>query len=378
MLNKIALKNAVKHKWSSIVILSVFAVSSFVIYWAFGFSNTFTETISESAMKINGHLSYQTDYISKEKSEEIFKMEGIEKVVLERRVGVASVSKKESGMLMICEMSDKYRETVGKIKLDFGEMPEKTDEILISNEYDDTKLRPGDYIYVTAFTPDKVVNAAKYKVSGVGKIGPYSMISKESMNILVNSDSYFNTSIIYLSGKINEETVKNKEKEIKTILEKNGIKIEESRNYFKTMRENEAILLSFKALKIILLAVMFPLTGAILGALLWIHSFKRRKELWTYSAMGFKDSQIIKLLLTEYLCITLIGTLIGITGGAVSSVISERVNGMLSFTYIMNMLIKAKIGAGDIVFIVMFMLLNIIFWLRFPVNKIVKDKPFSY
>lgn len=378
MINKIAIGNVIKHKWSSMVILAVFAVSAFVIYWAFGFSNTFTTTMSEEALKSNGHLAYQIDYINKETGNELFKIDGVSEIVLERRVGVAFTSKKESGMLIIGEITSKYKDTMKNIKLDKGRLPENDDEIVISNQYDETKLELGDSIYVTAFTPDKVVNAVKFKIVGVGKIGAYSMIQPTAMNTMINTNEYFNTAVIYLSGEINEKAVEAADLKIKQNIKKKSIKIEESRNYFRTMRENEAIMISFEAMKIILLTVMFPLTGAILGALIWIHSYKRRKELWTYVAMGYKDRQIMKIVRLEYMIIAFGGTLAGIGAGALSSLISQNVNGTLSFTYIMNMLMVAKIGILDIVFIVLFMAGNTVFWMRFPINRIIKAKPFSF
>lgn len=378
MLNKISFGNVIKHRWSSLIILTLFAVSSFVIYWAFGFTNRFTSTISDSALKNNGHLAYQIDFISKEASNSMFNMKGISEIVLERRIGAASTSKKESGMLMIGELTPKYKESLKNVKMDFGRLPQTEDEIALTSQYDETKLSVGDSIYVTTFTPEKIVNTMKYKVVGIGKIGDYSMITPSSMDTLVNSNNFFNTAVFYASGKLSENSVDSLDEQIRAVLLKNKIKIEESSNYYKSMRENEALLLTFKAMKIVLLTVMFPLTGAVLGALVWIHSFKRRKELWTYHSMGFKDRQIIKIVRNEYLLIALFGTVAGICAGAVSSMISEKVNGMLSFTYIMNMEMVAKIGFQDILFIFLFMALNTIFWMRFPVNKIIKSKPFSY
>ena len=61
---KLAFRNALKHKGSSLVLTIIISLVVFALFWIFGFSNTFTSTTSERELFYNGHLSYQTDFIS--------------------------------------------------------------------------------------------------------------------------------------------------------------------------------------------------------------------------------------------------------------------------------------------------------------------------
>ena len=83
--------------------------------------------------------------------------------------------------------------------------------------------------------------------------------------------------------------------------------MDHSTNYISRMKESEILSATFSALKIIVLIILFPLVGAVLGELGRVYSYKRRGELWTYSTMGFKDRQIYKIATLEYLIITFAG-----------------------------------------------------------------------
>lgn len=381
MITRLAFRNVIKHKWSSLVLAMVFALTTFMVFWIFGFSNNYINDVSENEKYANGDIAIFTEnYITKEKASEIVKSSEVKSAVFERRVSALAASRKYSGMLMIDEISDRNIDKLKKVKLDKGRMPEKDDEIVISTEFDEITLDIGDTIYVNTFTPDKVANSVKYKIVGYGKIGEGSgsFITKNAMNILLNSTNYVNTLVVYGKDKATTDEIEKLEKTLREKVESSGIKVEKTTNFARRMKENEAIMMLFKATKILMMIVMFPMIGAVLGALVWIHAFKRRKEIWTYVSLGFKDGAVFRLYITEYMITASAGFAAGIAGGYISSMLSEAGNKMINFTYIMNIVLAAKIGIVDILIIGAFIFGSLILWVRAPIGKIVKEKPFSY
>ena len=259
-----------------------------------------------------------------------------------------------------------------------GRFPEANDEIALSIEHRDSKLTVGDSIFITTFTHDKIVNTIKFKIVGRGRIGEFGLITESAMDILVNSKNYFNSIIVYVRGDVTTDTLTPLDLSIKKAFSESSVKVDHSTNYISRMKESEILSATFSALKIIVLIILFPLVGSVLGAIVWVHSYKRRGELWTYYSMGFKDRQIYKIATLEYLIITFAGFICGIFFGFATSYISEAVNGMLVFSYVIEMLLVARIYPGDLLVIFAFVVLNVVFWIHVPVGKIIKSKPFSY
>ncbi len=378
---KLALRNALKHIWSSLVLMAIAALAVFALFWIFGFSNTFTATVAERELFHNGHLSYQTDYISADMMNDIIvkrNPEAVEKAVGQRRIIAISASKKESGLISITDINRRNADEYKKYRLDSGRFPEADDEIALSIEHKDSKLSVGDSIFITTFTFNKIVNTIKYKIVGKGRMGEFGLITESSMDMLVNSKNHYNSIIVYVRGEITADMLASLDSSIKKAFAESSVKVDHSTNYISRMKESEILSATFRALKIIVLIILFPLVGAVLGAIVWVHSYKRRGELWTYSSMGFKDRQIYKIATLEYLIISFAGFIFGIFFGFATSYISEAVNGMLVFSYVIEMLLVARICAGDLLFIFAFVVLNVVFWIRVPVGKIIKAKPFSY
>lgn len=381
IITKLAFRNVLKHRWSSLVLATVFALITFMVFWIFGFSNNYISDVAENERYSNGDIAIFTEeYITKERAALLLKGADIKSALFERRVSALAASKKYSGMLMIDEISEKNIERLKKVKLEKGRLPEKEDEILISTEFDAITFNLGDTLYINTFTPDKVANSVRYRVVGYGKIGEGSgsFITQRAMNTLLNSENHVNSLIIYGKDNSSTEDIEKLEKILTSKVEAGGIKVEKTTNFFRRMKENEAIMMLFNATKILMLLVMFPMIGAVLGALVWIHSFKRRKEIWTYVSLGFKDKTLFRLYITEYLLTASAGFAAGIAGGCLSSMVSEAGNKMINFTYIMNIVLAAKIGAADITIMALFIFGSLILWVRAPIGKIVKEKPFSY
>ena len=166
---KLALRNVLKHKWSSAVMLFIVTVSVFAMFWIFGFSNTFSSTVEEKELFENGHLSYQTSFMSSETMDKIIIRKYpdiVSEIVGQRKIMCISASEKESGPISVTDLNSRNNGEYAKYKLESGRMPERDDEILISIEHSNSKLQVGDTIYITTFTYDKIVNTMKYKVVG--------------------------------------------------------------------------------------------------------------------------------------------------------------------------------------------------------------------
>jgi ABC-type lipoprotein release transport system permease subunit len=372
-----SLRNVIRHKWSSLVLGAIIAVSVFAMYWAFGLANTFLSTVTEDELKTNGHLSYEIGFISADEMRKIESIEGIKIIVGERQVRAITNSRKKNGIVLITDMNERNTDNYKKYNIE-GRLPEKSDEIAMSSEFDQDTFDVGDSVFVTTLTPDKLVNTMKYRVVGKGKLGDSSVVTGESMKLLLGSDNYVNRIIVYADPGILESALGVLDGRLRGYFSEQKIIVDDATNYFVRMRESEVIIMTFHALKIILLGVMFPLCGASLGALVWIHAFKRRGELWTCSAIGFSDSRIVRMMISEYMIIACGGVLGGLAIGWLTSAISETVNGMLVFSYVLDMVLRAKIVPIDIVFILGFILANVVFWVQFPIRRILKHRPFSY
>ncbi len=377
---KIALRNAIKHRGSSLVLAVIIATAVFALYWIFGFSNTYTSSATERELFNNGHLSYETDFVSDGLLKNIAgkNQEIIEKIEGMRRIMAISASVKESGPMPVTDINARNEKVYKKYRLDCGRLPESEDEIVLSIEHKDSRLNIGESIFITTFTHDKIVNTMKYRVAGKGHIGGCSIITQTSMDKLVNSDKFFNNIIVYIKGEQNSSRLDSLDASIRKSLTDASIKIDSSTNYLTQMKEIEILNTVFRALKIIVFIILFPLLGAVLGAIVWVHSYKRRGELWTYSSIGFRDRQIYAIAAIEYLIVSFAGFLCGMLLGLVTSVISEAASGMLTFSYIIETMLVAKIYMQDFLIIFAFVTVNVVFWIRMPVGKIIKAKPFSY
>ncbi|HQQ23403.1 MAG TPA: hypothetical protein PLH15_06150 [Spirochaetota bacterium] len=378
---KLALRNVFKHKWSSAVMLIIVTVAVFAMFWIFGFSNTFSSTVEEKELFENGHLSYQTAFMSSEMIDEMIIRkypDTVSEVVGQRKLMCISASEKESGPISVADLNPRNKGEYAKYKLESGRMPESDNEILISIEHSNSKLQVGDSIYITTFTYDKIVNTMKYKVVGRGRIGEHCIITESSMTTLVNSREHFNKIILYIKGEVTSEKLSLLNTSIKSDFAATGIKIDHSTNFIDRMKESEILNMIFYVLKIIVMIILFPLIGSVLGAIVWVHSYRRRGEIWTCSSLGFSDRSVRMNAVAEYAIIAALGIFAGISLGFMSSMISEKMNGMIIFSYVMEMLLVAEIKFWDIIIISIFIMANMIFWIRIPVNRILKSKPFSY
>jgi hypothetical protein len=370
------MRNVIRHKWSSLVLCVIIAVSVFVMYWAFGLANTFLSTVTDDELKINGHLSYETGFVKSSDLDGMRSVSGVVNVIGERQVRAFVNSRKKNGIILVTDINERNAGEYAKYRFE-GQYPQKSDEMTITTEFEEESFDVGDTAYVTTLTPDKVVNTVKYRIVGKGKIGENSVIGSDAMKYLLNSDEYVNRIIVYADMNIGKTDLIELDKRMREYFTAHGIVVDESTNYFDRIEESDVIIRTFNALKIILLFIMFPLCGASLGALVWIHAYKRRGELWTASAIGYADSSITIKMIAEYLIISTAGIVAGSLLAFASSEISAAVNGMLVFQYVIDMMLYAKVTALDITWISLFIFGNIVFWVQFPIRRILGTRPFS-
>ena len=87
------------------------------------------------------------------------------------------------------------------------------------------------------------------------------------------------------------------------------------------------------ALKILMMIILFPLVGAVVAAIVWVHTHKRRKEIWTYLCLGWKDRKVISIITYELVFDALSGIALGLFLGYLSKIVVEKSNIWLEFGY---------------------------------------------
>lgn len=383
---KIAAQNVLKHKLSSAVLITIFAVAAFVLYWSFGFCNFVITVIDGFSRDSYGDIAFLTDYADAGKMKELLRFPEIEKVVCEREIAVLFDNPQASTMSVLVELTDENRQRLYRyIRPVAGRLPEKPDELLITDFKQKGVYTIGDRLFATVTTPDKVINALEYTVVGIAKttgfkaVGYGFMVTRESMNKLINSGSQAN--LVYLFLKKEFQTAAQTEalrgRAGRSLLA-GGIDIKES---WTTLERNEKMSLfslAVKGVRLVMLCIMFSLVGAVIAAAVWIYSFKRRKEIWTYVSLGMKDRAITLTFTIEYWLIAAIGTVIGGSTGYASSCLADAANIWLTFSYTVTTPLRAQFGPADAAVVALFVVATVFLWIQAPLRTIIRAVPFSY
>ncbi len=383
---KIAAQNVLKHKLSSAVLISIFAVTAFVLYWSFGFCNFVITVIDDFSRDSYGDIAFLTDYADAGKMKGLLRFPEIEKVVAEREIAVLFDNPQASTMSVLVELTDENRHRLYRyIRPVAGRLPEKPDELLITDFKQKGVYKIGDRLFATVTTPDKVINALEFTVVGIAKttafkaVGYGFMVTRESMNRLINSGSQAN--LVYLFLKKEFQTAPHTEalrSRARQSLSAGGIEVKES---WTTLERNEKMSifsLTVKGVRLIMLCIMFSLVGAVIAAAVWIYSFKRRREIWTYVSLGMKDRAITLTFTLEYWLIAAIGTVIGGSTGYASSRLADAANVWLTFSYTVTTPLRAQFGPADAIVVALFVSATVFLWIQAPLRKIIRAVPFSY
>ena len=76
------------------------------------------------------------------------------------------------------------------------------------------------------------------------------------------------------------------------------------------------------------------------------------------------------------LCV--VGSLLGIGLGALSSSLASSSGIWLEFSYFFVSPLVAELSAPDIIFILAFMLASVSVWIYLPLIRLIRQRPFSY
>ncbi len=383
---KMAFHNVLLHRVSSLVLLTVFAVSSFVLFWSFGYGNNIAQLVQDLNRDSYGDIAFLTEYFEMDRLELLKQLPGVEKVVFERELKVMLDNPDKSSLVTLLEITGENRDRLARyIRPVEGRLPEKEDELVVTDFIQKGLYQVGDTVYATTSTPDKVLNALQYRVVGISKstafkaIGYGYLISEKSMDMLVNSDKHANLVYLFLhEGARSEESIKRMFEQVEKILKDRQVTINDSWTILEREEQLSVFSLVFGGMKPLMLIIIFPLIGAVIAAIVWIYSFKRRREIWTYVSLGMKDKQVILILAMEYWIIAILGLATGLAAGAMSGEASEAANLWLQFSYTFSSPVGTIFGLADMAVIVGFTLFSVLLWMWIPVRKIIRSVPFSY
>ncbi|MBF0363312.1 MAG: ABC transporter permease [Oligoflexia bacterium] len=400
---KLAYRNAIRHKMSSIVFILVFCISALVIYWCFGFCNYILDNLNVMVRNSYGDVAFTFDFANKSKFADLKNRfpELINKVVLEREIKVMVDGQDKSIITTIIEMTDDNRERLAPhVRPQSGRLPlqQNSDEMAITN-FNKADYSLNDEVYLTTTTSAKIINTIKYKIVGIIRgtaikaMGFGYVINQKDMDVLVNSRDDYNLLYIFLNSPVNssmnysmnsyinprsDDEMMKIQNEIKGYLKEQGINVKLSWNINQTVKNLQIFLEVFKRIKVLLLIFIFPLLGAVIAAIVWMYSFKRRKEIWTYHSLGLKRLQIIMSMGGEYLLIAFIGTILGLLLGEFSAVLADKNNAWLTFSYTVTTAVRFKFGFWDWIISLSFMELMVLIWIEKPITRILKARPFSF
>jgi len=356
------------------------------LYWSFGYANLISSILNDSFYDSYGDMVFFTDYFEKDKIQTLIQDPSIERVVLDREIQGILENPEKSDLVILSELTpDNQNRLKRYIRPVVGTLPKNTEDIVVSEFLKEGQYQLGETVTMQISTPDKVINAKKFKVCGITKssgwkgLGSAFLITEESMTELLASNRHANVISVFLKNK-NETREAKKEiyQGIKKTLEENKLEIKDSWMTYEQMDKLASFSGLFASVKSLVMILFFPLIGAVSAAIVWMYAFRRRKELWTYSALGMTHGSITVLMAFEYWILTLTGIITGLGIGSFTSYLAEKANIWFRFSYTFVSPLLTEIHTGDIVLIVMFLLLCVTFWIIPPLKRIVKAPPFSY
>ena len=384
---KMAWRNVLLHRTSTLVLAIVFTVSTFVLFWSFGFGNNIARLVRDINRDSYGDIAFITDYFEKsDLLNKALRYPGVHRVVFERELKVMLDGPEKSTMVTLCELTPENMRRLRKyVRPVEGSLPGEPDEMVVTDFIQKGLYKVGDTVYTSTSTPNKILNALQYRVTGVAKssafkaIGYGFLVSEESMDLLINSKLHANLIYIHLhKGAQNKKRVKRVRAWAESILRHYNIPVRDSWDIVEREQKLSVFSLVFASMKPLMLIIIFPLIGAVIAAIVWIYSFKRRREIWTYVSLGMKDRHVVMTLALEYWIIAALGMTAGFAAGFASPYLCEAGNVWLQFSYTFTSPVGTTFHFDDLAVIVVFTQLSVLLWMWIPVRKIVHSVPFSY
>jgi ABC-type lipoprotein release transport system permease subunit len=383
---RIAAQNVIKHSLSTAVLVIIFAAAGFVLYWSFGFCNFVIAVINDFSRDSYGDVAFLTEYAEAGRVRELLQFPAIEKIVCEREIAVLFDNPENSAMSVLVELTPENRSRLYRyIRPVAGRLPEKPDEILITNFKQEGVYKIGDRLFATTATPQKIINALEYTVVGIARTTGFKafgygfMVTGESMDRLLNSSTQVNLVYLFLKdGFQKKQPVEELRGRVLRSFASHGIQVKDS---WTTVERNEKMSifsLTVIGVRLIVLCILFALVGAVIAAAVWIYAFKRRREIWTYVSLGMKDRDIMITFILEYWIISAIGSALGGSIGYASSLLADAANIWLTFSYTVTTPLRAQLGWADSAAIGLFVLVTVFIWIQIPLRRIIRAVPFSY
>ena len=377
---KMALKNCIKHKWMTLVLTVIFAVMTISMFWVFGFSNYFGNAVVENNRPWVGDVMYSIDdFIPEEQLNQVLTNQSTEKVCYIRVIGAMADGLKDSSFVWLKELDKdvefRYRKSLRPF---IGRLPVRPDEIMVQEINYSGIFHIGDAVYISASTTKKVLNTLRFKVVGINKSAGF-FITPEAMDSLLNSKNEYNQVWILKSSKLLPSIeIYDLQNKYYYMFIAGKIFNLHSTNIYNIIDAYKILVVLFKSIKILLLIVLIPLSIAVIAAIVWMTALKRRKEIWTYSAIGMRDGMIMRLMIMEFLIITAAGFITGVIIGAASALIAGVFKVYMILGTMIQMPLLVRLSTIDFLIILLIESGAACLASHSPLNKIIKAKPFSY
>lgn len=375
---RIVYRNAWRHKMTSLVLLVVFILAAFVLFWVFGWGRAMVDSLKDYLRSCYGDIDYQTGFFNREEVEASLSDLGLNEVTIEANIYAMLDSVKISDVINLRELSPGFAERAERfLRPVTGRMPEQINEIIIPEIFHQGTFALGDTLYLSTCTPDGVLNTLPYVIVGKS-MNTFALITSESMDLLLNSKQR-NFLTVQISPQLSpREQVLSTKQKITALLGEQGIKINKDKTIYDELDRLDYLVTMLPGLKGLIMVVLFPVVGSVVAAILWISSVKRRKEIWTYLALGCRDRTVIALITMELWLVSGAGAILGLMLSLLSAWMVEKLNIWLSFGYTFSLPLWAKYSLLDFTIICLFILLSVSIWLWLPVKRVINDKPFSY
>lgn len=395
---RIALRNIIKHRWTSALMFVIFVLISAALYWTTGIAN--------AVQKIEYHMYRDSDgdatlylwgnWWGFYEGGKILKALGglkMENVVLERSAWGSYVDNDRiSAQGNVFELTPENRARAKDwYYLSSGRLPEAPGEAAVPEARYRGFIKTGDEIYLSVYTPkDRVLNTLPFKVVGVLKMEPIKgfdsiLVTKEDMDSLLDSKDIYNTVTIYdyfrqesLGKPAMENSLNALVSNVYINLHMNNIMTDSHPWCFDIVdfiNMNKSFVTIFQGINILAVLLLFPIAGAVIAITIRMLAIKRTAEFATYMALGFRNFKIIRNFVLEVIILAVAGYAAGIFIGAVSAGILQNMRVYLVFQDYMHGPIMLMHTVWDFLYILVFILVLTAVWSVPVIRSIISKAP---
>lgn len=306
---KMIIRNMLRYKRRSLMISMGVVFSMILLMIAFGMMDTINFMVEQQYKNIQNY-DIKVSFSKLLNMDEINTIRNIPHIVkmepvLETGVEISNGwRKKDVGFTALIRDPEIYRVTDDKgnaLKL-----PEKG--IMIPQKLADSLgLKKYDRAYIKPYFPEK--EKRQVPIAGIAAqyIGLNVYSSMDSVNYIFGEGTMANAAVLKLDDDAFEEYVKDKLKDMPAVNS-----VQSKSDSLNALMKNMGVMASSMGIFIVLAAV---LSIAVLYNITTINIFERQRELATLKVLGFKDSEIKRLIFYENYLITIIGIVIALPFG---------------------------------------------------------------